>query len=208
MAECCKCKEEVSRFTSLYTTHNGKIYCRKHYNEVTAKDMEKKKKEKHDRDAKRAILDAYDTNARNFIIDLIKDWKPRNCKKETDYTKSLKKFLDRELSPVDIYVGKESGLESSRLDLVVSKKKPYREFAIELKYNLHKSTDFDRLKGQIHTYIAARFKHIIIWLVGNTTHKLDTELNKYNKEMLAHYRTYFGLDTIDVVKKKWINISW
>ena len=207
MAECCKCKEEVSRFTSLYTTHNGKIYCRKHYNEVTAKDMEKKKKEKHDRDAKRAILDAYDTNARNFIIDLIKDWKPRNCKSEPDYTKSLKEFLDKELTPVDIYVSKEPGLGRSRLDLVVSKKKPYLDFAIELKYNLQDPPKFDRLKGQIHTYVSAKFKHIIILLIGKTGTELETELTKYNKEMLYHYSSSLrysssSLKTIDVIKKK------
>ena len=204
MAQCVKCKKEVSRFTTYNYTHKGKIYCRDCYYKVTAKDKEKQKKEGHIKDAKMAVLKEYNYNARGLIIDLIKTWKPRNCKSETDYTKSLKAFLDRELTPVDIYVGKESGLDSSRLDLVVGKKKPYREFAIELKRDLNKSPNFDRLKGQIHTYIVGKFKHIIILLIGKTEPKLETELKKYNKDMLACFSSSYSssLKTIDVIKKK------
>ena len=210
MAECDICKKELN-IEFFYYEHKGKYYCKKHYIEVTERDKKKQKKEGHIKDANKAILEAYNKKPRKFIIDLIKDWKPRNCKKETDYTNSLKEFLDKELPPVDIYVGKESGLEHSRLDLVVSKKKTstgvYRDFAIELKYNLHKSIDFDSLKGQIHTYVSAKFKHIIILLIGKTTAELETELNNYNKEILNHYSSplrysNLSLDTIDVIKKK------
>lgn len=203
MAECYKCKKELSRISVYYYNHKGKNYCRACYYKVTEKDMEKQKKEKHIKDAKKAILRAYDEDAGEFIIDLIKQWKPRGCKKETDYTKSLKKYLDNELSPIDIYVGKESGLDSSRLDLVVGKKKPYREFAIELKKDLNSSSNFDRLKGQIHTYIVGKFENIVILLIGKTESKLETELKKYNEEMLDNYCSrYSSLDTIDVIKKK------
>jgi len=202
MAQCVKCKKELSYFSKV--EYNGKIYCSNCRDKVVAKDDEKKKKEKHIKDAKKAVLREYDFDSRKFIIHLIKTWMPRGCKGETDYTRSLKQFLDKELTPVDIYVGKESGLDSSRLDLVVGKKKPYREFAIELKLNLNKSPNFDRLKGQIHTYIVGKFKHVIILLIGKTEPRLETELKKYNKDMLSHYSSSYpsSLKTIDVIKKR------
>jgi len=206
MAKCCKCDKELDGFSKYKYKIGRKFYCKEHYLKATEKELAEQKKEKHERDRSNAILRAYDKNARKLIIDLIKEWKPRGCKSETDYTKSLKKFLDRELSPVEIYVGKESsgGLDSSRLDLVVGKKKPYRDFAIELKKDLKSSSNFDRLKGQIHTYIVAKFKHIIILLIGKTEEKLKTELKNYKKEMLKHYYSIskYGLDSIDVIYKK------
>ena len=87
----------------------------------------------------------------------------------------------------------------SRVDIVIGRKKPsYRDFAIELKKDL-KSSEFDRLKGQIHTYTTADFDHILIILVGKTEARLETELKKYFKDIK---KCYGSLKTIEMIKKK------
>ena len=117
MAQCAKCKKEVGRYFTYNLAYKGKIYCRDCYSKVIAKDKEKQKKERHIKDANMAILKEYNFKPRELIIYLIKTWIPRNSNIETDYTKSLKTFLDRELTPVDIYVGKESGLDLSLIHI-------------------------------------------------------------------------------------------
>ena len=89
MAECFKCKKEVSRITAYYYTHKGKIYCRECYNKVTTKELEKEKKEQHIKDAKKAVLKEYTYNTREFMIHLLNTWKPTKYKNETDYENAL-----------------------------------------------------------------------------------------------------------------------
>ena len=199
MPKCSKCK---NKYILTYTHTDGKRYCSKCYNKVLAIEKKEKKKQKEIKSTKKAVDLAYYRNKKKLILHLINSWKPKNCKKEVQYKNSLKKYLDKELLADEIYVGDEHGLGMSRLDLVVGNKKPYRDFAIEIKYNLQDPSQFDRLKGQIHTYIAAKFKHIIIVLAGKTATKIETELKKYFIEMKNCYRSLTGFNSIDLVKKK------
>lgn len=201
MAKCAKCKKSCI-LTYLHT--DGKRYCSKCYDTTLAKEKKEKKKQKEIKSAKKAMDLAYYRDKRKLVVHLINSWKPKNCTAEGQYQISLKKYLEKELTSDDIYVGTEHGLGMSRLDLVVGKKKPYRDIAIEIKYNLNNSSHFDRLKGQIHTYVTAKFKHIIILLAGKTESKLETELKKYFKEMEQHYRPIhgFGFSSIELIKKK------
>lgn len=199
MAKCSKCKKELKFYSQFQ--YKGKIYCNKCHKKVLAKDKINKKKQKHIKDAKKAVKYEYDYNKRKLVLDRINSWKPKSCRSETSYKNSLKKHLDKELSADEIYVGNEHGLGISRLDLVVGKNKPYRDIAIEIKYKLKDSSDFDRLKGQIHTYIIEKFKHLIIVLTGKTALKLETELKKYIKEMIRFYKSPLGFNSIDIIKK-------
>jgi hypothetical protein len=187
MAVCSKCKKSLNVLTRY--ENKGKYYCIECYNKILKKEKKQKRKIKDEKDAKSSILRAYKYDKIGHVRHLIKQWKPRGCKNHEDYKNSLKNYLDKELSPDEIYIAKETGLDSSRLDLAIGIKKPYKDIAIEIKFNLKKSPEFDRLKGQIHTYVVSKFQYIIIILTGTTEPKYKTELKKYNKEIEKHYAT-------------------
>jgi len=198
MAKCSGCKKS---HLITYPHTDGKKYCRKCYDKVLAKEKKEKKKQKDIKAAKKAVSSAYYYDKKKLLDHLIESWKPRNCKTEAQYTRSLKKHLENEFTPDDIYISSESGLQMSRVDIVIGRKKSYRDFAIELKKDL-KSSEFDRLKGQIHTYTTADFNHILIILVGKTEARLETELKKYFKDIKKCYRYSYDLKTIEMIKKK------
>lgn len=129
MAVCCKCKHQFKFYETKYQ-HNGKIYCSECYNKQLAKEKKLKRKKKNEQDAKKTVLKAYKKDSLKLIKHFITQWKPEKFSREIQYTSSLKKYLDAELSHDDIYVGKEPGIDSSRLDLVTGIDKPYRDVAI------------------------------------------------------------------------------
>lgn len=198
MAKCVKCKKSC---IITYPHTDGKRYCNKCYDKILAKERTERKKQKEIKSAKKTIETTYYRDKRKLTLHLLNNWKPKNCKTEAQYKNSLKKYLDKELFSDKIYVSTEHGLAISRVDLVVGQANPYRDIAIEIKFNLKDSSQFDRLKGQIHTYVTAKFKHIFIVLTGKTEPKFETELNKYFNQMRKYYRSISGFNSIHLIKK-------
>ncbi|MFX1298457.1 MAG: hypothetical protein ACFFD2_26825, partial [Promethearchaeota archaeon] len=87
-----------------------------------------------------------------------------------------------DLFPEDVLVTTEHGLGTSRLDIAMGR----RDVAIEIKRNLNAS-EFDRTKGQIHTYVKARFRNVIVVLIGHTEESIKRELKQYSKEVYRNY---------------------
>lgn len=103
----------------------------------------------------------------NNIEGLIEDWKPKNCKTEKDYEKSLFEFLRGSLHE-DISIIKQYGAGRSIIDLVIEE-----EVAIEIKANLKSTAAIARLLGQVDIMLD-RFEKIFVVLCGDN----DSELVK------------------------------
>ncbi len=103
----------------------------------------------------------------NSIEGLIEDWKPKNCKTEKDYEKSLFEFLRGRLHE-DISIIKQYGTGRSIVDLVIEE-----EVAIEIKANLKSTAAIARLLGQVDIMLD-RFEKIFVVLCGDN----DSELVK------------------------------
>lgn len=199
MVKCCKCKKNLTIFTKF--EHNGKIYCSSCEDKLLANEKKQKQKERDKKAELKAVGNAYYRNKKKFLKHLITNWKPRGCKTETQYTKSLREYLQNNLTPDDIYVSSEHGLSMSRVDVVIGQKKPYRDFAIELKKDFIDSSEFDRLKGQIHTYVTSGFENVIVLNVGKIKPKLETELKHYFKDMEDNYYRSSNFNSIELIKK-------
>ena len=102
---------------------------------------------------------------------LIKKWKPRDCKTEKDYEKSLYSFLHKELG--DIQVTKQFARGRVRADLAVGDK-----VIIELKNSLDTTAKYQRLMGQLREY-QDWDGFIVVVLTGKTDPNLRKELDNY-----------------------------
>lgn len=106
-----------------------------------------------------------------MISSLIKEWRPRKCKTEKQYEKSLYMFLHKRLE--DIQITKQYARGRIRADLVVGDK-----VIVELKNNLNTTAKYQKLIGQITEY-KKWDGQIIIVLTGDTDLNLHKELTKY-----------------------------
>jgi hypothetical protein len=93
------------------------------------------------------------------VEDLISSWSPRNCSKHDDYKISLHKHLRDYFGPDAV---KESGSGRGRVDIMVGGKV---KVAIEIKVNLQRTTEFDRLVGQSKRY---ECDYMVIVLCGRS----------------------------------------
>lgn len=96
------------------------------------------------------------------VVNLLKSWKPQNCRTHKQYQKSLDEHLAKKFP--DIKITQESGSSRVRADLEVGK-----EVVIELKTDLNSTSKLQQLIGQIELYKREfRGRDILVVLVGDT----------------------------------------
>lgn len=116
------------------------------------------------------------------FVKLVEAWQPPVLKAETAYRDHLVDHI-RAAVPEDARVEKEYRHRGTTMDIYVSWKGILQsdELAFELKKDLVKKTDFDRLIGQIEGLDPAKNKLIVV-LVGKTDKALLGRLReKYAK---------------------------
>lgn len=111
-------------------------------------------------------LDPYGTVKKH-----IENWKPRNCRTEKEFEKSLARKLDKELKNQKIET--EYGYGKQRIDIVVDGKVP-----IEIKYNLKITSAFQKLIGQLELYLEI-WDIIIVVLCGEIKSVYLNDIRKY-----------------------------
>lgn len=96
---------------------------------------------------------------------LIKEWRPRKCKTEREYEDKLEKYLRARFSGVE--VERQFGVGRSRVDICVG-----RKVFIELKKDLARTDQAQRLIGQIALYEQSNIEKLIIVLAGSVNQEL------------------------------------
>lgn len=102
------------------------------------------------------------------VADLVGNWRPPRLKNEVAYRDHLLAFI-RESVPDDTKVEKEFRHRGTTMDLWLCWKGILLEDEVgfEIKVNLKKKTDFDRLVGQLEGMNPSKRKTILV-LVGDT----------------------------------------
>ena len=101
----------------------------------------------------------------------IKKWNPKNCSTEKEYENSLYDYLHEKFKDYDIK--KQYGIAREKVDIVVNDK-----IAIELKIKFKTTAAYQRLKGQLDTYIK-HFDYTIIVLGRSLDKDLFKDLEKH-----------------------------
>ena len=127
---------------------------------------------------------------------LIKKWKPEEFSNEKQYRNDLVKFLRKqEFDYGDVIITKEDG--RGLCDIAIN-----QEVGIELKKDLKKKSEVDRLSGQIIDY-KRQYDNLIILLVGKTNEDtLDLLKSKIN-----HFKNNYDFDEIKIIVKGSENVS-
>ncbi len=113
-------------------------------------------------------------DATGTIVSIIEKWKPRKCKTEKDFEKSLYSYLEKELE--DIQITRQYAKGRIRADIVVDD-----VVIIELKNNLDSTAKYQRLVGQLSLY-KEWDGYIVVLLTGKTDSNLRRQLTKHVKE--------------------------
>jgi hypothetical protein len=106
-----------------------------------------------------------------IVASKIEKWRPRRCKTEKDYEKSLYMHLHKELP--GIQVTKQFARGRVRADLMIGDK-----VLVEIKRNLNTTAKYQRLIGQIADHKEWAGSGIIL-LIGETEPNLRKQLDKY-----------------------------
>ena len=114
----------------------------------------------------------------------IEKWKPPRLKSEIAYRDELLSCL-RKIVPEDVRVEKEYRHRGTTIDIWIGWKGYLfdDELAIEIKHNLNKKTDFDRLVGQIEG-LDPKENKILVALIGETDPALIGRLKGKYSEMI------------------------
>ena len=99
------------------------------------------------------------------VVSLINKWNPKKLGTEKEYENSLYKYLHARL---DEQVTQQPSLGRIRADIVVEDQKKGDKVLIELKHNLHTTSQLQRLKGQLQDYTEKWNGTLILLLCGNT----------------------------------------
>lgn len=115
---------------------------------------------------------------------LINNWHPEPMPTETGYSNELAKYL-RLMLPEDARVEREYRHAGTTTDVGVIYKGIISndEVFFELKRNLRKKTDYDRLVGQIEG-LKPRKNKIFVVLVGDTDDELAGRLREHCKQYM------------------------
>ena len=109
------------------------------------------------------------------IVDVIKKWRPRGCKKEKDYENSLSSKL-RENFP-GLQITKQYAKGRIRADLLIDEK-----VIVEIKHNLYSTTEYLRLIGQLIVYNHDWSGRVLLLLTGKPDPSLVKDLERIIKK--------------------------
>ncbi|MCG7755241.1 MAG: hypothetical protein LZF63_01080 [Nitrosomonas sp.] len=135
------------------------------------------------------------------IAKSLEEWRPPKQKSEIAYRDNLL-FYMREILPEDANIEKEFRHRGTTMDLWLGWKGMIAndELAFELKINLKKKSDFDRLIGQIEGLDPRKNKTVVV-LIGNTDPTLLFRLKeKYRNEIEGNFPT-MAIITIPVTEE-------
>lgn len=107
----------------------------------------------------------------------IENWKPRNCKTEKDYEKSLARKLDKELKNQKIET--QYGTGKYRIDIVVDSKVP-----VEIKNDLKTTSGLQRVIGQLDS-LYKHFTSVILVICGEVKSDYIKDLEKYAEDKMT-----------------------
>jgi len=133
------------------------------------------------------------------FVKLVQSWSPPKLKTETDYRDHLLDFI-RSSVPDDARVEREYRHRGTTMDLYVAWKGIIQkdDLAFELKKDLKKKTDFDRLVGQIEG-LDPRSNKILVVLIGETDEGLLGRLKeKYASELRGDFDESASLAIVNV----------
>jgi polyhydroxyalkanoate synthesis regulator phasin len=104
------------------------------------------------------------------VLRLIEDWRPRLCKTEKDFERSLHKHLEKKLEDVNVIMQYAAGRVKG--DIVVDEK-----ILIELKDSLKSTGQLQRLIGQLDIYTSQWKGKVIVIICGDSQRDLMKTLN-------------------------------
>jgi len=127
------------------------------------------------------------------FVKLVEAWQPPTLKTETEYRNHLVDYI-RAAIPGDARVEKEFRHRGTTMDIYVSWKGILQndDLSFELKRDLVKKTDFDRLVGQIEGLDPMKNKVVVV-LVGKTDKALLGRLRE-------RYAKFGGVSMAIIVK--------
>jgi len=108
------------------------------------------------------------------VSTVIKSWKPRACKTEKDYEKSLRQELEKELKNRTIQ--SQYGAGRQRVDICVDGKVP-----IEIKKDLDSTAAYQRTIGQLDDYLK-KWDGVFLILCGETAPDVLKSLQEYARK--------------------------
>ncbi len=108
------------------------------------------------------------------VCKVIKSWKPKGCKTEKEFEKSLLRKLQKELKGKKIQAQYGSGRQ--RIDIVVDDKVP-----IEVKKDIKDTSALQRLIGQMEQYFK-KWEGLVLVICGNIEQDHLKELKEYAKK--------------------------
>lgn len=118
------------------------------------------------------------------VANSVTAWKPAEAKKEITYSAALAEYL-REACPTDTRIETEYRHGGTTADVWLSWTGLMLKGKIffEVKRNLDKKTDYDRLIGQIKA-LKPRNNKVIVVLIGETSKELLGRLREHYKDIL------------------------
>lgn len=121
------------------------------------------------------------------VVEAIELWEPGPCFTEARCRESLFLFLQRCFRRKDL--GKEVQVNRGRADIMITLKGAFgttgAPVAIELKYDLLSTSEYNRLLGQISEYIRAKVELVVV-LCGRTK-------QEFVDGIVAHMRALTGV---------------
>jgi hypothetical protein len=131
------------------------------------------------------------------LASLLKSWKPGTHRTEKEYSDELAEFL-RGAVPADAKVEREYRHHGTTMDLYLKWTGLLSETEVffEVKKDLKKKTDFDRLVGQIEGLDPAHHRVVVV-LFGNSSPQLIGRLKEKYEEALADTLTQPQLLLVD-----------
>ena len=132
----------------------------------------------------------------DVITESVRDWKPTELSRENQYSAALADYL-REVCPPDTRVETEYRDGGTTVDVWLSWQGLLfsDQLFIELKRNLRKKTDYDRLVGQI-VALKPGNRRILIVLIGDTSDKLLGRLTEHFQTELEESEESMRIVTI------------
>ncbi len=110
------------------------------------------------------------------VVSLIKKWKPKGLNTEKEYENSLYKYLHENLQE---QITKQYSLGRTSADIVVGDK-----VLIEIKHNLHSTSQFQRLRGQLQDYMDKWKGTLVLLLCGDTEPNIKKDIESYVQKVI------------------------